>query len=144
LGLSDHLYYMFTWGGGAGEVHSYFSPYNNAYDAAVTLFSVLADLHFRLKEKMRLADAPFRFAVGIDQPTGETAWSLEALHRALAKVGIDSIEYHVKNGDLARWARTSLGDELLASKLDDLGDLRGEKLRKKLLKTIEPTLKERR
>ncbi len=24
---SDHLYYMFTAGGGPGEVHSYFSPY---------------------------------------------------------------------------------------------------------------------
>jgi alpha-amylase len=38
LGLSDNLYYMFTWGGGAGEVHSYFSPYNNAYDTAVNFF----------------------------------------------------------------------------------------------------------
>jgi alpha-amylase len=135
---------MFTWGGGAGEVHSYFSPYNNAYDAAVTFFSVLSDLHYRLREKMRLADAPFRFTTGIDQPTGETAWSLEALHRAIAKVGIDSIEYHTKNGDLARWARTSLGDEVLGAKLNDLGDLQGEKLRKKLLKIIEPNLKELR
>ena len=46
LGLSDHLYYIFTHGGGPGEVHSYFSPYGTPYDAAVTYFSVLSDLHY--------------------------------------------------------------------------------------------------
>jgi alpha-amylase len=142
LGLSDHLYYMFTWGGGAGEVHSYFSPYNNAYDAAVTFFSVLSDFHFRLKERMKLADAPFRFATGIDKPTGEIAWTLEGLYKLLSKVSINSLEYHSKNGDLASWTRTSLGDNQLADQLDDLGDLQGDKLRKMLLKIIKTGLKE--
>ena len=54
LGLSDHLYYIFTHGGGPGEVHSYFSPYGTPYDAAVTYFSVLSDLHSRLKKKIHL------------------------------------------------------------------------------------------
>jgi alpha-amylase len=143
LGLSDHLYYMFTWGGGAGEVHSYFSPYSNAYDAAVTFFAVLSDLHFRVKERLRLADEPFKFSTGIDQPTGDVAWSLEALHRALANVDIKSIEYHSENGDLTNWARTSLGDELLADKLEGLGDLQGGRLRRRLLKIIESSLKGR-
>ncbi|MGD0954495.1 MAG: hypothetical protein ABR985_19245 [Methanotrichaceae archaeon] len=143
LGLSDHLYYMFTWGGGAGEVHSYFSPYSNAYDAAVTFFAVLSDLHFRVKERLRLADEPFKFSTGIDQPTGDVAWSLEALHRALANVDIKSIEYHSENGDLSNWARTSLGDELLADKLEGLGDLQGGRLRRRLLKIIESSLKGR-
>ena len=80
----DHLYYMFTWGGAAGEVHSYFSPYTNAYDAAVTFFAVLSDLHFRVKEKSRLADEPFKFSLGIEQPTSDVVWSLEGMHRALA------------------------------------------------------------
>ena len=48
LGTSDHLYYLFTHGGGPGEVHNYFSPYGIPYDASVTYFSVLADLHYRL------------------------------------------------------------------------------------------------
>ncbi len=143
LGLSDHLYYMFTWGGGSGEVHSYFSPYNNAYDAAVTFFAVLSDLHFRIKERLRLADESFKFSTGIDQHTGDVAWSLQALHRALAKVDIKSIEYHSGNGDLTKWARTSLGDELLADKLEGLGDLQGERLRRRLLKIIESSLKGR-
>ncbi len=144
LGLSDHLYYMFTWGGGAGEVHSYFSPYKNAYDAAVTFFAVLSDLHFRVKEKLRLADEPFKFSVGIEQPTGDAVWSLEGMQRALAKVDIKSIEYHVKNSDLANWVRTSLGEEQLAEKLEDVGDLHDEKLRLRLLDVVEACLKEQR
>jgi alpha-amylase len=144
LSLSDHLYYMFTWGGGAGEVHSYFSPYTNAYDASVTFFAVLSDLHYRLKEKLRLADEPFKFSVGIEQPTGDVVWSLEGMHRALSKVDIKSIEYHVKNSDLASWSRTSLGEVLLAEKLEKVGDLHGEKLRQKLLDIVKPILKEKR
>lgn len=140
LGLSDHLYYMFTWGGGPGEVHSYFSPYGNAYDAAVTFFSVLSDLHFRIRERLNLADQPFVFSIGIDKPTGDVAWSLEAAYKVLAGIDIKSIEYHARNGDLAKWARISLGDELLASKLEEQ-NLKGEKLRKMLLKIIEPSLK---
>jgi alpha-amylase len=144
LGLSDHLYYMFSWGGAAGEVHSYFSPYTNAYDAAVTFFAVLSDLHFRVKKKLRMADGPFKFSVGTEQPTGDMVWSLEGMHRALTKVDIKSIEYHVKNSDLANWARTSLGEELLAEKLENVGDLHGEKLRQRLLDVVEASLKEQR
>lgn len=143
MGLSDHLYYMFTWGGAAGEVHSYFSPYKSAYDAAVTFFAALSDLHFRLKEKLVLADEPFKFSTGIDQPTGDAVWSLEAMQRALAMVDIKSIEYHTGKGDIANWAGTSLGDEMLAEKLSGLSRLRGENLRKMLLETIEPSLKRR-
>jgi alpha-amylase len=142
LGLSDHLYYIFTWGGGPGEVHSYFSPYGNAYDAAVTYFSVLSDLHFRLKERLTLADQPFRFSVK-DELTGEEAWSLEGLHRALAGVEIPCLEHHNDEGDFAAWARMSLGDERLAGKLEELGDLRGERLRKRLLKAAKSSLPRR-
>jgi alpha-amylase len=141
LGLSDHLYYIFTHGGGPGEVHSYFSPYGTPYDASVTYFSVLADMHHRLKKKIHLADSPFRFATGKDQFTGEVAWSLKGMQNILKIVSIDSLQYHNARGDLANWARTSLGDELFADKLENLGDLQGEKLRKRLLKIIDPSLR---
>jgi alpha-amylase len=140
LGLSDHLYYIFTHGGGPGEVHSYFSPYGIPYDAAVTYFSVLCDLHYRLKRRIRLADSPFRFAVGKDQFTGHVAWSLAGLKSTIEVVDIASLEYHNQNGDLASWARTSLGDEMLAEKLDGLKDSRGERLREELLVIVETAL----
>lgn len=143
LGLSDHLYYLFTHGGGPGEVHSYFSPYGTPYDAAVTYFSVLADLHFRLKQRIRLADRPFRFAEGPDKFTGEVAWSLMGLKKHLAKVAASSLEYHSRRGDLAAWARTSIGDEGLAEKMEQLSDQEGKKLRSTLLEAVDAALRVR-
>lgn len=144
LGLSDHLYYIFTHGGGPGEVHSYFSPYGLPYDASVTYFSVLCDLHYRLKKRTMLADSPFRFATGIDEFTGHVAWSLSGLEDVLEKVDIASLEYHNERGDLAMWARTSLGDDTLAEKLESHKDSKGERLRKRLLKTVHEALKRNR
>lgn len=141
LGLSDHLYYIFTHGGGPGEVHSYFSPYGNPYDAAVTYFSVLSDLHYRLKRRIKLADEPFKFSLGPDIFTGNEAWSLEAMHRILPEVDMDSIEYHNHKGDLSSWARSSLGDEWLAEEMDGLKDLEGNELRERLLEVIGAALK---
>ncbi len=135
LGISDHLYYMFTHGGGPGEVHNYFSPYGNPYDAAVTYFSVLSDMHYRLKKRMSLADDPFVFERS-GPSTGEVLWSLEGLNSALAKVDIASLEYHTSRGDLTAWIRTSLGDSVLADEIERLRTFKGERLRKALLKAI--------
>jgi alpha-amylase len=142
LGLSDHLYYIFTHGGGPGEVHSYFSPYGTPYDAAVTYFGVLSDLHSRLKKKIHLADDPFRFATGIDQFTGKVAWSLKGLQKLLEDVELTVLEYHNGRGDLVLWARESLGDETLAKRLSKLKSFEGEKLRKNLEKAVDAALLE--
>ncbi|MDY6964862.1 MAG: glycoside hydrolase family 57 protein [Halobacteriota archaeon] len=48
LQTSDHLYYIFTAGGGPGEVHSYFSPYRTPIEAFVSLYSILTDFESRL------------------------------------------------------------------------------------------------
>ncbi|MCJ7445081.1 MAG: alpha-amylase [Methanotrichaceae archaeon] len=137
LSLSDHLYYLFSYGGGPGEVHSYFSPYNNPFDAAITYFSILTDFHYRLKERFKFADAPFEFAKEIDKFTGGSAWSLEGLASELAQAELESIEYHMKRGDLALWAETSLGDDELAERFKRLENLNGEDLRKELLKAVQ-------
>jgi len=144
LGLSDHLYYLFTHGGGPGEVHSYFSPYGTPYDAAVTYLSVLSDLHYRLKRRIRLADQPFLFARGSDLFTGDAVWSLEGLGRMLAGADLVSLEYHAQRDDLAVWARTSLGDEKLAEELGKLKETKGEALRKGLLQAVGASLQEGR
>ncbi len=141
LGLSDHLYYMFTHGGGPGEVHSYFSPYGNPYDAAVTYFSVLSDLHYRLKRRLKLADEPFKFSLGPDLFTGDEAWSLEALYRILSRIKLKSIDYHNHKGDFTAWARSSLGDEWLAEEMESLRGMKGKELRNRLLDVIGAALK---
>jgi len=123
-------------------VHNYFSPYGIPYDASVTYFSVLADLHYRLKKKIHLADAPFRFATGVDQFTGDVAWSLAGMKEALKTVSLESLEYHSRQGDLAFWAGTSLGDEALAGRIARSKRLKGERLRERLIKEVQLALEE--
>ena len=49
LTTSDHLYYMSTKGLSDGEVHAYFSPYDNPYDAYINFMNVLDNLRRRIK-----------------------------------------------------------------------------------------------
>jgi hypothetical protein len=66
------------------------------------------------------------------------------MQEILGTLPLASLEYHNYEGDYASWARTSLGDEFLAEKMNKLQSQRGERLRKSLLKAIEATLSERR
>ncbi|HII07803.1 MAG TPA: alpha-amylase [Methanotrichaceae archaeon] len=140
LGLSDHLYYAFTHGGGPGEVHNYFSPYGSPYDAAITLFSVLSDLHYRVKSYVDAADDPFLFSTGIDQFTGDVAWGRRGLREILESATIDILEYHAKRGDLSAWARSSLADAALAERLEATEGLHGEGLRAALLEAVDEAM----
>ncbi len=137
LGLSDHLYYAFTYGGAPGEVHNYFSPYGSPYDAAVTFFSVLSDLHHRVKSWVDAADDPFLFSTGIDVFTGDVAWGRRSLREVFETVEIGSLEYHAKRGDLSAWARRSLADAALAERFEAAEDLSGDGLRAALLEAVD-------
>lgn len=48
---SDHFYYMCTKWFNDGDIHAYFSPYENPYDAFVAYMNAWHDLKFRLGEK---------------------------------------------------------------------------------------------
>ncbi|MBA3064566.1 alpha-amylase, partial [Candidatus Woesearchaeota archaeon] len=50
LQTSDHFYYMCTKWFNDGDVHKYFNPYDNPYDAFITFMNILNDVNFRLKE----------------------------------------------------------------------------------------------
>jgi len=49
LQASDHFYYMCTKWFNDGDVHAYFSPYDNPYDAFVGYMNVLRDLKCRIE-----------------------------------------------------------------------------------------------
>jgi alpha-amylase len=51
LQTSDHFYYMCTKWFNDGDIHAYFSPYENPYDAFIAYMNVWRDMHFRLGEK---------------------------------------------------------------------------------------------
>jgi alpha-amylase len=48
LQTSDHFYYMCTKGAADGEVHAYFSPYINPYEAYINFMNVIKDLETKL------------------------------------------------------------------------------------------------
>jgi alpha-amylase len=51
LQASDHFYYMCTKWFNDGDIHAYFSPYKNPYDAFIAFMNAYHDLKFRLAEK---------------------------------------------------------------------------------------------
>ena len=45
---SDHLYYCSTKGLADGDVHAYFSPYDNPYEGFMNYMNILQDLNQRV------------------------------------------------------------------------------------------------
>jgi alpha-amylase len=134
---SDHLYYMFTAGGGPGEVHSYFSPFESPMDAFVAAQTLINDFETRLRLELLTANEPFLFYTGVGKEyyTGTMAWSLKGFIKALSKVDVKAVEFHVDNGDFESWAIFSLKNKELATELKKLkkSTLKGEALRKNLV-----------
>ncbi|MEM3383422.1 MAG: DUF5752 family protein [Nitrososphaerales archaeon] len=129
LQMSDHLYYMFTAGGGPGEVHSYFSPHGSPYNAFINSFSVIIDFKARIREKIIPSIFPFEFH---SKDFNRKVWSLKGLIKAIEYSDIDSIEYYIRQGELKEWIECSLQDYDLAKKLEELEHLSGEELKKNL------------
>jgi alpha-amylase len=137
---SDHLYYMFTAGGGPGEVHSYFSPYESPMDAFVAAQTLLNDFEARLRLAILTANEPFLLYTGVGKEcyTGRMSWSLKGLMKTLETIDFKAIEFHVGNGDFESWAQSSLKDKRLASKIKTLksSEVKGEKLREKVVEAV--------
>jgi len=133
---SDHLYYIFTAGGGPGEVHSYFSPYQSAMDAFVTAQSLILDFETRVRAAILTANEPFLFCTetGEKNYTGVMTWSLKGFAKALLSVDKKSLEFHSHRGDFESWAEYSLHDKTLARQMRTIGasKQKGEPLRKAL------------
>jgi len=135
--ISDHLYYMFAAGGGPGQVHSYFSPFESPVNAFVAAEMSLFDFENRVRTAIMTANEPFMFhtATGKENFTGTSVWSLKGFIKALQTVNIKAIEYHNRRGDFESWADLSLRDEILKEKLSPIKNLKlkGEPLRKRLI-----------
>lgn len=145
--ISDHLYYMFTAGGGPGAVHSYFSPYSNPVDAFIASQSTILDFEERVRMRTFAANEPFKFhkEEGEGGYTSIMACSLTGFYDVLSKAPMESIRFHSAKGDFEAWVRHSLLDADLA---DKIGELRGsglddEKLRSELRRIIHRNLSSR-
>ncbi len=134
---SDHLYYMFAKGGAPGEVHSYFSPYENPLNAYVTAQTSILDYETRIRTLTQAANEAFLFYTGSGEEnyTGTVAFSLKGFIAGLETVDKEAIEFHNQRGDFASWAASSLRDEVLGQTLQSpsIAKAKGEALRKKLV-----------
>jgi alpha-amylase len=139
--ISDHLYYMFAAGGGPGQVHSYFSPYESPVNAFVAAEMALHDFENRVRTAILTANEPFLFCSGTGKEnfTGTMAWSLKGFLKALQIVDNKALEYHNRRGDFESWAEHSLKDESLQEQFQAVKTLKlkGENLRKKLVATVQ-------
>lgn len=81
----------------------------------------------------------FHFYFGIDQPSEFTAESLEQFYRVAKLISVESIEFHLCRGDFGNWFKEVLKDPELAGEFERFkaADVKGEELRKELLKTID-------
>jgi alpha-amylase len=143
---SDHLYYMFTAGGGPGEVHSYFSPFTSPMDAFVAAQALILDFESRLRIATLTANEPFLFHTdaGEENFTGTMSWSLKGFIKALQTVDIKAVEFHDGRGDFESWAENSLQDEVLKRQLKNTrtAKLKGEPLRKAIISVAEKRFNE--
>jgi alpha-amylase len=139
--ISDHFYYMYSAGGGPGEVHTYFSPYGTPMDAAITAQGAVSDFESRLRLYTVAANEPFLFYSGQGEEnfTGIKAWSLKGFSDAIKEIDRQSIEFHNKKGDFETWASLSLRDESLAKEFNKirLSGVQGKKLRNEICYTAK-------
>jgi alpha-amylase len=138
---SDHLYYMFTKGGGPGEVHSYFSPFESPVNAYVAAQTSIVDFEARLRMATLTANEPFLFCngAGDENFTGTMTWSLKGFLSAIKTIDAEVLEFHNRRGDFASWAEHSLHDTDFSNQLQTLSTLKvkGEPLRQRLIVDVE-------
>jgi len=83
-------------------------------------------------------DRVFNFFTGIDQNTGEIANSLETFDQKLEIINGDSVMFHFQRNDFQNWIKTSIGDGVLAERINHISrQLPIEDLRKELVKTVQ-------
>ncbi len=143
---SDHLYYMFTAGGGPGEVHSYFSPYESPMDAFAVAQTLFLDFESRVRLYTITANEPFLFHTGSGKEyfTGTMSWSLAGFVQALRTIDVKALDFHASRGDFEPWVENSLQDRVLSQQLGSakVTKLRGEELRNMLVTITEKRLKQ--
>ncbi len=157
LQQSDHLYYLSMKGGGPGDVHNYFSSMGSPVEAFAVYSRILSDLEARVRlelekpelaAKMLLRRLPsgmgFKFSYEFPLSSGLTVHSIEEFYDKLKTINLRAIEFHMEQGDFARWINQVVGDDTLALEINRVNPskrkLHGEKLRKKLLLILEKRL----
>lgn len=103
-------------------------------------YSLTAKGKNALKISTKLSEeAAFHFYAGIDKPLGFSAHSIEEFYRQIKQASPDSLDFHLYREDFERWLGDVLHDRELSSETVKFRtkELKGEELRKALLKTLD-------
>ncbi len=80
----------------------------------------------------------FHFFADLDHNTGETADSLETFTQKLETINANSITFHFQRKDFQNWIKTTVGDDVLAERINHInGKLLNEDLRNELVKIVK-------
>ena len=80
----------------------------------------------------------FHFFTDLDHNTGETATSLETFTQKLETINANSITFHFQRKDFQNWIKTTVGDDVLAERINHInGQLPIEDLRNELVKIVK-------
>jgi hypothetical protein len=83
-------------------------------------------------------DRGFNFFTVLDHNTAETANSLETFGQKLEIINDDSVMFHFQRNDFQNWIKTTVGDDALAERINNISrQLPVEDLRKELVKTVQ-------
>jgi hypothetical protein len=85
----------------------------------------------------------FHFFMPDGHYSGETAMSLCAFLRDLGRIDMISIRFHFERGDFQKWLRTTIGDEELARRIENLNKkVPEETLRQQLTDILQKRISE--
>lgn len=88
----------------------------------------------------------FYFYTGLGKYTGITATSLYEFAGKLQTIPVESISFHFQRDDFQKWLRNTIGEDELATRIDQLKKWPSwssdENLRKELVKTVQKRLSE--
>ncbi|MCI2415368.1 MAG: glycoside hydrolase family 57 protein [Candidatus Aramenus sp.] len=80
---SDNYYYLFTGGGGPGEVHSYFSSYSSPVDAFLNEFYAVNSFLFDELKELKVNNEPFFFVK--DGKRVDVAWNVKEFYEIIKR-----------------------------------------------------------
>lgn len=83
-------------------------------------------------------DKGFYFYSDFGRYTGEAATNLATFAQKLETINADSIKFHFQRNDYQKWIKTTVGDDVLAERINHINrQLPVEDLRKELVKTVQ-------
>ena len=104
-------------------------------------------LHKKIKKILKSVpyEKGFHFYTDLGYFTGKTATNMDSFEKILQLAPADSVNFHFQRGDFQKWIENTLGDIVLAQRIESVKQpYSAEELRKELLAIVQTRLAELR